>query len=264
MRMMNNFMLLLVLVAACIPPGSAWAQNNLQTEIAIKNLQDDGSPAKWRTIFDDFNYLNTAQWDTTSYGGGSAGTVSIPDSVNVNTSFYIGKQVTLATTAAANSMVRLRGAGNGVQLYEGKYTEFEARIALNTDSTNVGFAAGLVSTSANEDSITARGRFPTDGLIFLKRAGTARIMTSKAYTGVSADSALTTKYIPRMTWRTLKITYGGPSGNVIRFYIDGALVKAYTATTKPLVTLRPFFEVRCKTAGIQKMFVDYVLVRQRR
>lgn len=244
-------------LAVCVPPGMAGAQS-LAREIVLNKVAAAGGilygdPAQWRVVFDDFQYLNTALWDTTSFFGGS---VTTPDSTATTGTFYLGRPVQISTLAATNNIVRLRLKGQGFYLLAGKQLEFEARFALK-DTANCAWEFGLI---AAQDSVTGRGQDTTVGFGMRKRLGNSITWWHKQTAALPADSTATTVRLKPMTWYTLKIIYNGTS---VRYWIDNLLVKTDTGAL-PASSLLPVFEVRTGTTSSRKIYVDYVVIRQQR
>jgi hypothetical protein len=244
---------LAVIIVAVLP---LTAQDRYSTDRAAAIVNDKGigigAPMKYRTLLDEFDIFNTADWDTTSNSSGV-----VTSSADSTLAFYSGGPLIMVTKAAAQANGHVRWKGQGYQFKGTRKAEFETRIAFR-DTTGASWVVGMTTLT---DSLGATGIVPAAGAYFLKKAADSRIYAVVITAAGVADTTATGVSLARMTFARLSFTW---NGNRLQFYVNGVSRVIQTAAETPDSPIFPVFALRANTAAVQKLYIDYVYVNQQR
>lgn len=248
-----SFITLMMYAVAPVPAQTDALMINKSASIVNDNREIlFGAPDKWRAIYEEFEWYNTALWDSTSNSGGI--TISAADSASA---FYSGSPIILVTKAATNALGQIRWKGHGFWFYGARRTFVEFRLAF-TDTSNSGFKCGVTTRT---DSLAGVGRVPTAGAYFMKKPSSATLYAVVVTAAGVADTVSTGVRFTRMTSRTLKIVW---TGTRLQFYVDGVMKYSQTAGETPATSVFPVFAIRANSAATQKLYIDYVWAKQQR
>ena len=244
---------------AGLAPGPAETQSQLSIQTAANLINRFGvlypDEVKYNTVFDDFNWFNSALWDTTSKVTATGSAFAVVDS---STGGLLKMSIGAIKGDAANiQQINLpflpvfsssRADSSTVELV------YEARFMVSEKTQSV-IVAGLCAEDEDLAGAVA------NGIYFWKPDQTDSLYVSaeKATTGVFKYAGVA---IANRTMVRLKIVWNGARA---RFYVND-VYKTYisTAANIPVVSLKPSFEVACGDSVAHFAYLDYIKVMQKR
>jgi hypothetical protein len=250
----------LLLGLAGLSPGPAESQNDpatIQRVMTLVNTQGILYPDqnKYNTLFDDFQWFNSALWDTTSKVQAAGTAFSVVDSLqNGLLKLAVGAtKLDAGNVQSTNAPFRLvyspsRPDSSGVAL------EFETRFMISEKTQSFVFAGLGVEDEDWRGGIA-------DAVYFYKPDG-----TDSLYVYATKSSTATFKYagvaLANRTMVRLRIVWTGVRAN---FYVNDEY-KTYISTSVnlPTANLKPSFEYAAGDSVAHFAYLDYLKVVQKK
>lgn len=244
-------------------------QKTLGDEYINEEIKTSRYQSKAFEIFDDFIYQTISETDTPwIFNSGT-------DAQALDPSISIAERGVIILTTGDNSGTL---ADDGSQIIcaipvqaDSENLTVETRLHINTAITNISLNFGLTDTTALEEPFEISGTTitsnATDAACFVYDDGA----TTKEWYACSVDSDVddsgnsTTSIAPVAdTFQTLRIE-SSSSGNTIKFYINGVLVKTLNnAGISPSTNLYATIIANSTTTTSKTVDIDYIYISHNR